>query len=212
MDSAIANKSDNPLALLKPKKKPRFYSLEEYLKREERALEQHEYFNGTIIAKPMAKGPHNIIVMNTGTALNNAIDEGNKSYTVLGSNQKVYLPTLNYGLYPDVLVVCEEPEYWDENELLLINPLLIVEVLSKSTRSYDRGNKLREYKTLASFKEYMLIEQDKHQVEISFREEQNLWRDTVITDPNGMVELKSIGCSISMAQVYKKVFRESKSK
>ncbi|AEE51339.1 Uma2 family endonuclease [Haliscomenobacter hydrossis] len=208
MGSAIAKKSDNPLANLKPKKKLRFYSLEEYLQREERALERHEYFNGTIITKHMAKGPHNIIVMNTGTALNNAIDAENKPFTVLGSNQKVYLPALNFGLYPDVLVICEEPEYWDENELLLINPLVIVEVLSKSTRSYDRGNKLREYKTLESFQEYVLIEQDKHQVETSFREEPNLWRDTIVTDPNGIVELKSIGCSITMSQIYKKVFRE----
>lgn len=200
-DSAKAN----PLAELKVAKKTRHYSLEEYLQKEERATERHEYFDGIIIPKPMAKGPHNIIAMNMGTALNNAIEAAQKNYTVFGSNQKVYLPQLNIGLYPDVLVVCEKPQYWDDNEVLLINPVLIVEVLSKSTRKNDRGNKLREYKTLESFQEYVLIEQDKCHVETSFREEVDLWRDTLITDIQSNLNLKSIGCAISMERIYRRV-------
>lgn len=200
-DSAKAN----PLAELKAAKKTRHYSLEEYLQKEERAPERHEYFDGIIIPKPMAKGPHNIIAMNMGTALNNAIEAAQKNYTVFGSNQKVYLPQLNIGLYPDVLVVCEEPLYWDDNEVLLINPVLIVEVLSKSTRKNDRGNKLREYKTLASFQEYVLIEQDKCHIETSFREEVDLWRDTVVRDMQASLVLKSIGCSINVERIYRKV-------
>lgn len=200
-DSAKAN----PLAELKAAKKTKLYSLEEYLQKEARAPERHEYFDGIIIPKPMAKGPHNIIAMNMGTALNNAIEAAQKNYTVFGSNQKVYLPQLNIGLYPDVLVVCEEPLYWDDNEVLLINPVLIVEVLSKSTRKNDRGNKLREYKTLASFQEYVLIEQDKCHIETSFREEVDLWRDTVVRDIQASLVLKSIGCSINVERIYRKV-------
>lgn len=205
MDSTIAKSGYNPLAELKSTKKSKHYSLEEYLQKEERAKERHEYFNGTIILKPMAKGPHNIIVMNTGTALNIAIEAEQKPYTVFGSNQKVYLPELNIGLYPDVLVVCEKPQYWDDNQVLLVNPVLIVEVLSKSTRKNDRGSKLREYKTLESFQEYVLIEQDKCHVETSFREEVNLWRDTTVTDLNASLFLRSIGCSINMERIYKNV-------
>lgn len=200
-DSAKAN----PLAELKAAKKTKLYSLEEYLQKEARAPERHEYFDGIIIPKSMAKGPHNIIAMNMGTALNNAIEAAQKNYTVFGSNQKVYLPQLNIGLYPDVLVVCEEPKYWDDNEVLLINPVLIVEVLSKSTRKNDRGNKLREYKTLASFQEYVLIEQDKCHIETSFREEVDLWRDTVVRDIQASLVLKSIGCSINVERIYRKV-------
>ena len=107
-----------PLQELKSAKKSTPYLLEQYLEKGERAKERHEYFNGTIIPKPMAKGPHNIIVMNTGTALNIAIEAEQKPYTVFGSNQKVYLPELNIGLYPDVLVVCEKPQYWDDNQVL----------------------------------------------------------------------------------------------
>lgn len=153
----------------------------------------------------MAKGPHNIIVINLGTALSNAIEAEQKPYIVFGSNQKIYLPQLNIGLYPDVVVVCEKPQYWDDNQVLLINPVLIVEVLSKSTRKNDRGSKLREYKTLDSFREYVLIEQDKCQVETSFREEANLWRDTIVKDIQAEVNLKSIACSISMERIYRNV-------
>jgi Uma2 family endonuclease len=201
MESAVAN----PLAVLKPAKQPRRYTLEEYLRREEKSLERHEYYDGKIIRVPMAKGPHNIIGANTITALNIALKSAPKKYIVFNSNQKIYLPPLNFGLYPDALVVCEKPLYWDDNEVLLINPILIVEVLSKSTSAYDRGDKFSEYKTLSSFKEYVLIEQNNCSVESRFREEPDLWRETVVTDPNGHILLKSIGCSLSLADVYENI-------
>jgi Uma2 family endonuclease len=201
MESAAAN----PLAVLKPTKQPRRYTLEEYLRREEKSLERHEYYDGTIIRVPMAKGPHNIIGANTITALNVALESAPKQYLVFNSNQKIYLPPLNFGLYPDALVVCEKPLYWDDNEVLLINPLLIVEVLSKSTSAYDRGDKFSEYKTLSSFKEYVLIEQTECKVESRFREEPDLWRETVVTDPNGKIHLKSVGCSLLLNKIYKNI-------
>lgn len=201
MESAAAN----PLAVLKPTKQPRRYTLEEYLRREEKSLERHEYYDGKIIRVPMARGPHNIIGANTITALNIALESAPKPYLVFNSNQKIYLPPLNYGLYPDALVVCEKPLYWDDNEVLLINPILIVEVLSKSTSAYDRGDKFSEYKTLPSFKEYVLIEQTECKVESRFREEPNLWRETLVTDLNETIHLKSVGCSLSLAKIYKNI-------
>lgn len=193
------------LATLNSKPQPRLYTLEEYLRREEKAKEKHEYYNGQIIRTPMAKGPHNIISMNIGSALKVALKTAEKRYIVFSSDQKVYLPTLNFGLYPDALVVCETPQYWDDNQILLINPILIVEVLSKSTKSYDRGDKFREYKTLPSFLEYVLIEQTQCQAETFFREEPDLWRNTIVTDPVGILALHSIGCSIQMADIYEHI-------
>lgn len=201
MESAVAN----PLAVLKPAKQARRYTLEQYLRREEKSLERHEYFDGTIIRVPMARGPHNEITANTVTAIKIAVKPLKKRYRVFSSNQKIYLPKLNFGLYPDALVVSEEPVYWDDNELLLVNPLLIVEVLSKSTRAYDRGDKFSEYKTLPSFKEYVLIEQNSCRVESLFREEPDLWRETIVTDPKGHIPLKSIGCSLSLADIYENI-------
>jgi Uma2 family endonuclease len=75
-----------------------------------------------------------------------------KLCTFLGSDTS---PELNFSVYPDVLAVAETPKYWDKNEVLLINPLLIIEVLSRSTRTYDRTDKFKEYKTLPSFQEYL---------------------------------------------------------
>lgn len=195
----------NPLAVLKPTKPPRRYTLEEYLRREERSRERNEYYDGIIVPLPMAKGPHNIITANTIVALGNALQTLDKDYTLFTNSQKVYLPALNFGLYPDALVISEKPVYWDDNEVLLINPLVIVEVLSRSTRTYDRGEKFSEYKTLPTFREYVLIEQTKYMVETRFREEPDLWREKTYTNTNDRIMLRSIGCSISLADIYRKI-------
>jgi Uma2 family endonuclease len=88
---------------------------------------------------------------------------------------------------------------------LLLNPTLIVEVLSKSTQKYDRSGKFDEYKTLPSFLEYVLVRQDICYVETRYREEPGLWRETVVTDPDGQVHLRSLGCSIPVKGIYKNV-------
>lgn len=196
--------SVNPLAVLKPRKKSKTYTLEEYLRREARSVHKHEYYNGKIIRMPYAKGPHNIIAANVITALNNAIESLDKDFTVFTSDQKIYFPELNYGVYADTLAVAEKPLYRDEEQLLLINPVLVVEVLSKSTESYDRHGKFDEYKTLPSFSEYVLVRQDKVYVETRFRREPGLWQETIVTEPSGHIRLQSIGCSISLGQIYKK--------
>lgn len=192
-------------AVLKSKPQPRRYTLEEYLRREERAIEKHDYYDGQITRLPMAKGPHNEIAANVIAAIKTATKSLSVKYRIFSSDQKVYLPSLNFGLYPDVLVVSEVPEYWDENEVLLINPVLIVEVLSKSTKAYDRGDKFLEYKTLPSFLEYVLIEQTTCRAETFFREEPDLWRNTIVTDPAATLSLPSLGCSIQMADVYEHI-------
>ena len=198
MESAVAN----PLAVLKPSVVPRLFTLEAYMRQEERSSERHEYYDGTIVRVPMARGPHNIIAMNVGSALKYALKNQVKKYFLYSSNQKIYLPKLNFGLYPDAVAVCENPLYWDDNQVLLINPVLIVEVLSKSTGNYDRAEKFTEYKTLPSFQEYLLIEQNKCRVESRFREEPDLWRDTVEEDPSGSIFLRSVGCTLSLADIY----------
>ena len=199
------NIATNPLAVLPPVKEPRRYTLAEYLRKEEYAKELNEYYDGLIIKLPMARGPHNIISANITTALNIVFMAENKDLTVMNSQQLVYLPTLNFSLYPDVLVICETPQYFDKNEVLLINPILIVEVLSKSTKAYDRKEKFNEYKTLDTFKEYVLIDQKKCHVETRYREEPNLWREQTYTNLNDFVLLKSVDCRVDMAMIYRKI-------
>ena len=204
MDPATAFQI-NPLAVLKTPREPKAHSLEAYLRREETATERHEYFDGIIKKVPMARGKHNEITANTVAAIKNAVKNLDKKFRVFSGQQKIYLPKLNFGLYPDALVICESPIYWDKNEVLLTNPVAIVEVLSRSTRSYDRVEKFAEYKTLPSFKEYILIEQDIPEIETRFREEPDLWRVTTFSKLGGEVFLKSLGCSVSMADIYENI-------
>lgn len=195
----------NPLAVLPPTKQPRLYTLAEYLRREARTIHKNEYYNGKIVPMSYAKAPHNIIAANIITALNIAIDKANKDYLVLGSDQKIYFEHLNVGVYADALVVCEHMEFYDDNQLLLTNPILLVEVLSPSTRKFDRQGKFDLYKTLPSFREYVLVEQNTASVETRFREQPNLWRETQITDPAAEVWFESLGLSIAMKDIYKRV-------
>jgi Uma2 family endonuclease len=195
----------NPLAVLKPEKEPHRYTLAEYLRREENATELHEYYDGIITKLPMARGPHNEIIMNVGNALKNVFKAQNKKYRVFGGQQKVYLPALNFGVYPDVLVITDTPKYWDSNKVLMINPILIIEVLSKGTKKYDRTGKFAEYKTLESFKEYMLIDQNKCSIETHFKEEQNVWQGKDYNDLTGSIYLKSLDCTIDIIDIYENI-------
>jgi Uma2 family endonuclease len=197
--------SDNPLTVLPPVKPPRrLYTLAEYLRKEERSEELHEYENGIIIKLPMARGPHNIIISNMSAELVFAFKK-DKKYSVFTGQQLVYMPKLNISRYPDILAVCETPVYFDDNEVLLMNPILIVEVLSKSTRSYDRKGKFDEYKTLASFKEYVIIDQNKPFIETRFQEKPNHWVFGECTDIESSVDLKSVGCTISLKDIYNNI-------
>ena len=197
--------TEMPLAVLPMPKSERFYTLAEYLVREENSRELHEYFNGSIIKLPMARGPHNIITINVSAELRFLAKANQERFLVMGGQQLVYLPQLNFGLYPDALAVTDSPQYFDRNEVLLTNPILIVEVLSKGTKKYDRNEKFDEYRTLDSFQEYVLIDQKRCSIEIRYREKPDTWQYTTITDINGSIFLKSIGCSITVADIYANV-------
>jgi Uma2 family endonuclease len=201
-DTYIPN---NPLAVLKPEKEPRRYSLAEFLVRSEKTDDLLEYYDGIITKLPMARGPHNEITMNVATALNMTIWANNKSLRVFGGQQKVYLPTLNYGIFPDVLVVTDQPIYWDDNQVLLTNPILIIEILSRGTRKYDRTTKFSEYKTLSSFQEYLLIDQKKCSIEAYFKEKPNFWQLTDHSNLEDSIYLKSIDCTIALSDIYRNI-------
>lgn len=196
----------NPLAVLPPEKKaPRLYTLAEYLRREERSEERHEFYNGEIIKLPMARTPHQLICTNLIYELESAFRKTDKPFSVLSNGQLVYLPELNFTLYPDVLVVSEKLIHQDTNQVLLINPILIIEVLSRSTGKYDKTQKFDEYKTLDSFKEYVLINQNKCSVETRYRIEPDTWREKRYTELTDSVVLNSVGCSIAVDMIYRKI-------
>jgi Uma2 family endonuclease len=184
---------------------PRKRTLEEYLRFEARSESKHEFIEGKFVKMANSRGPHNIIAPNFSTAIKIALKQILTKFIVFDCGQKVYFPSLDEGVYPDTLAVCEKPLYWDDNAVLLINPILVVEVLSKSTKKYDRTDKFLKYKTLDSFREYVLVEQDFCKIETFYREEPGLWRETAYTNLTDSVFLKSLGITISVAEVYENI-------
>jgi Uma2 family endonuclease len=181
------------------------YTLEKYLVREERALHKHEFHNGKIIRMPGGKAKHSEISTNITHAIKLDIKNLDKKYRVYNSDLKIYVEAENKALYPDALVICEAPQYWNGREDLITNPLLIVEVASKSTKGYDRGDKFMSYRKLDSFQEYVLVSQDEPFVEVFFRQEKSTWN---ISDAKGLGEtiyFHTLGINISLSDIYENI-------
>ena len=187
----------------KSEKTPRLYSLEEYLRREEHTIDKHEFYNGQILKMANSKFYHNLIIHNITRVIGNILLDS--SYFVLGDSQKVYIEAENAAVYPDAIVICEKPEFYKGLESMIVNPLVVIEILSKSTAKYDQTDKFSLYKLLPSFKEYVLIDSRKPAVETRFQVEKDLWRFTNYTESTSSINLQSIGISISIEDIYKKV-------
>ena len=120
---------------------------------------RHEYVNGELIAMSGASREHNLITINVSTALHTRL-RGSRCETY-ANDMRVSAPATASYFYPDVVVVCEEPRFENEVFDILLNPLILVEVLSPSTEAYDRGEKFAHYRQLPSLQEYILVAQDK---------------------------------------------------
>ncbi|MEO0041400.1 MAG: hypothetical protein RL329_848 [Bacteroidota bacterium] len=187
-------------------KLPRQYTLEAYLQREARSSDKSEFFNGNIIKMPNAKFYHNLITNNTNYAIQNALYMAKlEQYFVLGDSQKVYIEAENTAVYPDALVICEKPEFYQGLEYLLVNPLVVIEVLSKSTAAYDRKDKYSLYKMLPSLQEYVLIDSRKTYIETRHQVEPDVWKSTYYKTVTDIIHLQSLQISVPMTAIYKKV-------
>ncbi len=200
MTSAVAVSPEN-------KKNPetKRFTLEQYLAREERSKHKHEFYNGEIKIMPGGTTNHSFISVNFTTALKNAIKNSKKKFFVGGSDIGIYIAELDFVLYADALVVFEKVQHKAGTKNLIVNPILIVEVASISTRNFDRADKFEAYKTLPSFKEYILVEQKKVQVESRFIHNPNNWETTIETDLTKNITLRSLGVEISLADVYEDI-------
>ena len=158
-----------------------------------------------IVRMAGAKARHNQIAANLTGALKYALRPLPRKFIVYNSDQKVYVESENVGVYPDALVVCEEPQFWQGREDLIVNPLLIVEVLSRSTASFDKSGKFLLYEQLPSFREYVLVEQNYPRVESWFRTTEHSWDKTVQGETDGFIELRSVEVSIPLTEVYEHV-------
>ena len=183
----------------------RTYTIEEYLAMEEVALEKHEYVNGNIIKMPGGTIYHNLIAGNAITALNNALRKLPQKYFVMGSDMKVFIPQKKQIRYPDALVICEKIETVEGRKDVIINPLVIIEVLSDSTRKFDKTGKFELYQRIPSLKEYILIEQTYPEVTGFYREEKTLWRTQEVNNINEQFVFRALGIKIDLEEIYEGV-------
>ncbi len=186
----------------------KLYTIEEYLAFEEKAETKHEFDNGKIIEMPGAKFNHNTIAARIIFALITALDALQKNCIVQTSDIKIQIPAVDSFVYPDVAVICEKPEFYADREDVLMNPLLIVEVLSESTARYDREKKFEKYKTLSSLREYVLVAQDEPFVEAFYLHdpENELWKISHASNIAASVHLHSIDVTLKLEDIYKQVF------
>ncbi|MBL7808281.1 MAG: Uma2 family endonuclease, partial [Saprospiraceae bacterium] len=147
---------------------------------------------------------HNMISSNVITAINIALKSMRKPYLVSNSDTKIWIPAIKSFYYPDAVVICEVPEYYGNRKDVIVNPLLIVEVASLATEDFDRSGKFLDYATIHSFKEYLLLDQDQPYARQSQRVDSDTWQMHTIQGMDQPIELKSIGCLLSMQDVYDK--------
>jgi Uma2 family endonuclease len=179
------------------------YTPEEYLALERQAEYKSEYFNGEIFAMTGASRRHNLVAGNVLASLHTQLR--NRPCEIYPSDMRVKVSPTGLFTYPDVVIVCGEPIFDDKQRDTLLNPTVLVEVLSKSTASYDRGEKFEHYRKLDSLAEYLVIAQNKYHVEHYIRQPDNRWLLSETDDIQKTIHLSSIECDLALADIYDKV-------
>lgn len=186
---------------LQPKK---VYSLEEYFKLEKSRNEKFEFWDGAVWSMSGARFFHNIIVGNMNTELDILLRE--KGCRALPSDMRIKVPSYPPYRYPDLTALCGTPKIEQIGGIeMLVNPQLIVEVLSDSTEAFDRGDKFSYYKSIESFSEYLLVAQHRPHVTQFVKHGDGFWANFEFNDLNDLVELKSVSCSLPLVSIYRDV-------
>ncbi|MFL6253879.1 MAG: Uma2 family endonuclease [Pyrinomonadaceae bacterium] len=176
---------------------------EEYLAAERLSETRSEYLDGGVYPMTGASVRHSQIVINVAAELHMQLRAG--PGRVFVTDLKVRMPDSRKFFYPDVMVVCGDLQFHDERRDIILNPDVIIEVLSPSTEAYDRGAKFQAYRTIESLKEYVLVSQQTPLIEQYVRGEAMKWTLTAAAGLEGSLTLPSIGCTLNLGAVYDKV-------
>lgn len=177
-------------------------SPEEYITRERKAITKSEYVSGRIIAMAGASYQHTVITMNISGELYGQLKD--RECTVHTNDMRVKASATSSYFYPDIVVVCDKPRFEDNTFDILLNPIVIIEVLSPSTEDYDRIDKFSHYQELASLQEYILVSQDEVHVEHYMRDG-TLWKPTDFRSFENVLSLTSIACELSLRDIYRRI-------
>lgn len=182
-------------------------TLKEYLAIEKERQQKYEFQNGFIYAMAGGTYNHGLICGNIFGELRTRLKTGNQDCRAMTSEIKLHVESENSFLYPDAMVVCGEVGKSNKDPNAVINPLIVFEVLSKSTATYDRGDKFFMYRQIPSLQEYVLIEQEKPQLEI-YKREGDLWQITRITGLDKKLTLPALQLEIPLTDIYEGVVFE----
>ena len=180
-----------------------FITAADYLAQERQAETKSEYLNGRIYGMSGASEEHNTIVFNLARRIGNQLDK--KPCRGYVNDMRVKVSPTGLYTYPDVVVVCGKPRFEDQHVDTLLNPTVIIEVLSDSTENYDRGEKFAHYRALPSLSDYLLVAQDQPRIEHYQRQPDGRWLYSATDGLDAQVEIATIGCVLPLAEVYERV-------
>jgi Uma2 family endonuclease len=174
-------------------------SIQEYFSLEESSQENYEFYHGEIFSMSGASRIHNLIVGNLLFLFKNQFK--NKDCEIYSNDMRVQICEQNHYTYPDLTIVCGERTFPDKKETTLVNPTVIIEVLSNSTESYDRGKKFQAYRSIQSLKTYILVSTNYKQIEVFKKTESNLW---TLSEPDvyGNLSIPFPNCTLAVTEVY----------
>ncbi|HZH30904.1 MAG TPA: Uma2 family endonuclease [Pyrinomonadaceae bacterium] len=175
---------------------------EEYLAIERRAEYKSEYVDGVMYAMAGGSERHNLIAANLITAIGVQLRE--RPCRVYPSDLKVRVPNSRRFFYPDVSIVCGETQFADDEQDVVLNPIVVVEVLSESTAAFDRGKKFQSYQQIESLREYLLVSQDEYVVEHFLRQDDGHWLYTKAGGLEEAIALPAVKCRLALRDVYNK--------
>jgi Uma2 family endonuclease len=178
-------------------------SPEQYLVLERQANHRSELRDGEMVAMAGASRRHVRIVTNLVVALDNQLR--GSPCNVYSNDLRVKVSRTGLYTYPDVVVTCGEEQFDDTHNDTLLNPIVLIEVLSESTEAYDRGEKFQHYQQLESLAEYLLISQEPYRVEQYSRHTENLWLYSLTPDPKTPIRLRSIRCELALDEIYRNI-------
>lgn len=178
------------------------YSLEEYLAFEEESADKHEYWNGQIFAMAGASPVHNQICFTLAMMVGRQLVRSCRGYS---SDQKIRIEAADLNTYADLTIVCGEPQYHAKHRTVLLNPRVIFEVLSPTTENYDRGEKWSCYQQLPSLTDYLLVAQDKAQIEQYTLAADGDWRYIRTVGLEGVVTIASLNGQLPLGEIYSSI-------
>ncbi|MEO6391100.1 MAG: Uma2 family endonuclease [Pyrinomonadaceae bacterium] len=180
-----------------------FLTEEEYLAFERQSEFKHEFFNGEVFAMTGVRRAHARIATNLSTSLDNQLRDA--TCNVYSGDLRVKVPSTGLYTYPDLIVTCGEEKFADDEFDTLLNPIVLIEILSSSTEAYDRGRKFENYQAIESFREYVLVSQTARRIEHYLRESGSEWHYREIREAGSKIRLPTIECELNLDEVYAKV-------